>query len=97
MSRVHKAGFELFNMRTGERGQRIPYVFEAANLPAPTFTLEAFKKEVKDLITKLKTEEGRIVRKNLEGLAEKHLQSWNKDGEARNNLEAFLARFMDAD
>ncbi|KAF5368910.1 hypothetical protein D9758_003087 [Tetrapyrgos nigripes] len=96
MSRVHEAGFELFNVRTGERGQQIPYVFEASNRPAPTFTLEAVQQEVKDIILKLKGEEGKIARRNLEALAENHLRSWGKNGEARRNMEAFLRRLLHA-
>ncbi|THV01911.1 UDP-Glycosyltransferase/glycogen phosphorylase [Dendrothele bispora CBS 962.96] len=97
MSRTHRAGFELFNVRSGENGTKIPYVFkhEMSNYSVPTFTLEASKAEIRDLITRLQGEEGSRVRENFERLADKYVRGWDKHGEARRNMEAFLARYVD--
>ncbi|THV06674.1 UDP-Glycosyltransferase/glycogen phosphorylase [Dendrothele bispora CBS 962.96] len=100
MTRVHKAGFQLFNIRSDEVGKRTPYVFdlkEVSDQPTLTFTLEALRQEVRDLLVKLKGEEGAIVRKNLGRLADGYLKGWDENGEARRNTEDFLRKFVDSD
>ncbi|THV01909.1 UDP-Glycosyltransferase/glycogen phosphorylase [Dendrothele bispora CBS 962.96] len=100
MTRTHKAGFQLFNVRSGEVGKRTPYVFDSKEIsdqPIPTFTLEALRQEVRDLLVKLKGEEGAVARRNLERLADGYLKGWDEDGEARRNTEDFLRKFVDSD
>ncbi|KAK7437863.1 hypothetical protein VKT23_018300 [Stygiomarasmius scandens] len=96
VSQVHKAGFELINIRTGQHGTRSPY--RSRDLPEseqPTFTVDAVKKEIRELVVKLKGDEGLAVRKNYERLGEAISKSWDKDGEARKTMERFLKKYID--
>ncbi|KAF5368908.1 hypothetical protein D9758_003081 [Tetrapyrgos nigripes] len=92
MSRTHKAAFELFNIRSAN--SQTPFIFENSDRP-PTFTLDAVKDEIKNLIVKLRGEEGSIARNNLRRLADEHCKGWEENGEARQNLEAFMRKFVD--
>jgi len=95
MSQVHKAGFEFINVRTGNDGMRLPYRYKDAPESArPTFTVEAVRAETRELLVKLKGDEGAVVRKNYERLGENVLTGWDKDGEARKNMKAFLEKFV---
>ncbi|THV01912.1 UDP-Glycosyltransferase/glycogen phosphorylase [Dendrothele bispora CBS 962.96] len=93
MSQVHKAGFELINVRTGRDGTQPPYRHKDAPVQ-PTFTVEAVRAEVRDLLLKLKGDEGAVVRKNYENLGKTFLTGWDKDGEARASMEAFIKEFV---
>ncbi|KAK7437855.1 hypothetical protein VKT23_018292 [Stygiomarasmius scandens] len=95
MSQVHKAAFELINVRTGS-GAQLPYRFK--DLPEseqPKFTVDAVREEIRDLLVKLKGDEGLVVRKNFENLAKMFLRGWEQDGEARGNMERFLKKYVD--
>ncbi|KAF5387363.1 hypothetical protein D9757_005743 [Collybiopsis confluens] len=43
MSRNHEVAFELFAVRTGNTGERVPYVFKDAPSDAPSFTPDGVK------------------------------------------------------
>ncbi|THU79707.1 UDP-Glycosyltransferase/glycogen phosphorylase [Dendrothele bispora CBS 962.96] len=96
MSQVHKAAFELINVRTGQYGTQLPYRFkDLAKSEQPKFTVDAVRKEIDDLLVKLKGDEGVVVRNNFEKLATAFLSGWEKKGEARQNLERFLKKYVD--
>ncbi|KAK7463062.1 hypothetical protein VKT23_007648 [Stygiomarasmius scandens] len=95
MTRTHKAGFQLFNVRSGDKGTQIPYVFQNSDQPAPTFTVEAVREEIRALVVRMKAEEGQEARRNLERMADEYLRGWDKDGEARRDMEEFLTKFVD--
>ncbi|KAK7463073.1 hypothetical protein VKT23_007659 [Stygiomarasmius scandens] len=95
LSQVHKAAFELINVRTGS-GAQLPYRFK--DLPEserPKFTVDAVREEIRSLLAKLKEDEGLIVRKNFEELAKTFLRGWEQNGEARRNMERFLKKYVD--
>ncbi|KAK7437859.1 hypothetical protein VKT23_018296 [Stygiomarasmius scandens] len=95
MSQVHKAAFELINVRTGS-GAQLPYRFK--DLPEsdqPKFTVKAVRNEIRDILVKLKGDEGLMVRRNFEKLAKTFLSGWGQDGEARGNMESFLRKYVD--
>ncbi|KAK7437858.1 hypothetical protein VKT23_018295 [Stygiomarasmius scandens] len=95
MSQVHKAAFELINVRTGP-GAQLPYRFK--DLPEseqPKFTVDAVREEICDLLIRLKGDEGLLVRKNFEQLAKTYLNGWEQYGEARGNMERFLKKYVD--
>jgi len=95
MSQVHKAGFELVNVRTGKDGMRLPYRYKGApESDRPTFTVDAVRFETRELLAKPKGDEGTAVRKNYERLGENILSGWDKDGKATKNIEAFLEKFV---
>ncbi|KAK7437849.1 hypothetical protein VKT23_018286 [Stygiomarasmius scandens] len=92
----HKAGFELIQVRTGERGTGRPYRFKDADLKdVPTFTVEAVREEIRDVLNKLKSDEGLVVRKNFEKMSKEFLSGWDEGGEARDSVERFLRKFVD--
>jgi hypothetical protein len=88
----HKAAFEFLSVRTG-LGERIPY--RCRDGPAPEFSVEGTKKETRDLLKRIKEEEGRHVRANFERLGEAYGRNWEKGGEARVNIEGFLKKYVD--
>ena len=92
----HKAGFELIEVRTGEYGTRKPYRFKDADpKDLPTFTIEAVRHEIRDLLEKLKGDEGLMVRKNFEEMSKEFSSGWDEGGEARESAELFLKKFID--
>ncbi|KAK7472007.1 hypothetical protein VKT23_000114 [Stygiomarasmius scandens] len=92
----HKAGFELIEVRTGEYGTRKPYRFkDADSKDLPTFTVEAVRREIRDLLGKLKGDEGLMVRKNFEEMSKEFSSGWDEGGEARESVELFLKKFID--
>ncbi|THU84357.1 UDP-Glycosyltransferase/glycogen phosphorylase [Dendrothele bispora CBS 962.96] len=93
---IHKSGFELIEVRTGEYGTRVPYRFKDADRKdLPTFTVEAVRREIRDILKKLKGEEGSMVRKNFEKMSKEFYGGWDEGGEARESLNAFLKKFVD--
>ncbi|KAF5368885.1 hypothetical protein D9758_003101 [Tetrapyrgos nigripes] len=96
MTLVKKAGFELIEVRTGEYGTRKMYRFKDLDpKDLPTFTVDAVRREIRDLVVKLKGEEGLTVRKNFEKMSRGFMSVWNERGEARQSLDAFLEKFID--
>ncbi|THU79706.1 hypothetical protein K435DRAFT_875155 [Dendrothele bispora CBS 962.96] len=68
---------------------------DLAKSEQPKFTVDAVRKEIDDLLVKLKGEEGVVVRNNFEKLATAFLSGWEKKGEARQNMERFLKKYVD--
>ncbi|KAK7464301.1 hypothetical protein VKT23_006469 [Stygiomarasmius scandens] len=93
---VHKAGLELLEVRSGEHGTRKLYRFKDADpKDLPTFTVEAVRREIRDVLNKLKGDEGLMMRKNFEKMSKEFLSGWDKGGEARDSVERFLRKFVD--
>ncbi|THU84356.1 UDP-Glycosyltransferase/glycogen phosphorylase [Dendrothele bispora CBS 962.96] len=91
----HKAGFELIEVRTGEHGTGKPYRFKDADpKDLPTFTVEAVRREIRDVLKKSKSDEGLMVRKNYEQLSKKVYSGWDEGGEARKNFDLFLEQVV---
>ncbi|KAK7463059.1 hypothetical protein VKT23_007645 [Stygiomarasmius scandens] len=97
LTRTHKAGFELFSIRSGAKGTQIPYVFQISGQPIPTFTVEAVREEIRKLVVRMKGEEGKEARRNLARVADEYLKGWDEDGVARRGMEEFLRKFVDSD
>ncbi|KAF5369031.1 hypothetical protein D9758_003110 [Tetrapyrgos nigripes] len=96
MTLVKKAGFELIEVRTGEHGTRKMYRFKDLDpKDLPTFTVDAVRREIRELVSKLKGEEGMTVRKNFEKMSREFTSVWNEGGEARESMNAFLKKFVD--
>ncbi len=93
MTVQHKAGFELIQVRTGEKGTKKPYRFKDGPLPA--FTVEAACEEFTTMFRRIDDEEGRTVRANFERLGQLMDGTWDEGQESRENMEAFLKRFVD--
>lgn len=78
-------------MRTGANGTRIPY--KRKELPA--FTDASSKAEIKELVDKLRGNEGSMARSNFEALADVIGEAWNvKDGSSRKDFNLFLDKFL---
>jgi hypothetical protein len=92
MSVGHEAAFELLSVRTG-LGAQMPY--RCRDGPMPEFSVEGVKKEIQELLTRIKGEEGRRVRANFERLGDAYRKNWDEGGEARINLEGFLKKYVD--
>jgi hypothetical protein len=60
------------------------------------FTVDGVRRETRQLLARLKSEEGRRVRANAEKLGNALYGSWEKGGEANSQVEAFLGKFVDA-
>ncbi|KAF9063048.1 hypothetical protein BDP27DRAFT_1385021 [Rhodocollybia butyracea] len=91
---MHKAAFELIEVRSGENGTKPLLRFENTDYK-PTFTVEAVKAEVEQLLVKIKGEEGRAVRANFEKLSNEMGRSWDEGKESRVDLNEFLKKFVD--
>ncbi|KAF9257353.1 UDP-Glycosyltransferase/glycogen phosphorylase [Marasmius fiardii PR-910] len=85
MTRRHRAGFQLISVRTGKHAKK-PYQCEQQ----PLFDVEAVREELGQLLDKMKGEEGRTVRRNLERLREGVLEGFAEGGEARVEIEGIL-------
>ncbi|KAL0579714.1 hypothetical protein V5O48_002278 [Marasmius crinis-equi] len=88
----YRAGFELLSVR--HEGSRQP--FRCKESPEEqSFTAEAVRQEVKDLLVKIKADEGRVVRANAEKLSLEMSRSWEEGQGSFNNLQELLRRFVD--
>uniref|UniRef100_A0A0W0EZ46 Glycosyltransferase family 1 protein n=1 Tax=Moniliophthora roreri TaxID=221103 RepID=A0A0W0EZ46_MONRR len=87
-----KAVFELIEVRRGEHGTKKPY--RCGDGPAPKFTVDSVREEMRDLLTKLNADEGRVVRANFESLSDKLAMSWDDGGEAKEALNEFLNKYL---
>ncbi|KAL0577516.1 hypothetical protein V5O48_004457 [Marasmius crinis-equi] len=87
-----EAAFELIEVRTGKLGTRKPY--RLGDKPTPKFTVESAKEEFGQLLKDIKGEKGASVRKNFEDLCDKIAKVWDEDGEARQQVNAFLNRYV---
>ncbi|KAF5368668.1 hypothetical protein D9757_010229 [Collybiopsis confluens] len=88
------AGFELVEVRTGKLGTRVPYRFKDGPY-FPSFTVSAAREEFRMLLQRIEGEEGRVVRANFERLGKMVDETLNDGQEGKENLEAFLRRFVD--
>ncbi|KAJ3972819.1 hypothetical protein EV361DRAFT_981749 [Lentinula raphanica] len=88
----HKAAFELIEVRSGEDGTKPLLRFEGTNYK-PTFTVDAVRAEVTELLKKLKSEEGQLVRSNFEKLGEEIWRSWDEGKQCRVELNEFLDKY----
>ncbi|KAJ6476628.1 hypothetical protein DFH09DRAFT_1266441 [Mycena vulgaris] len=96
----HRAGFELMTVRTGERGMMKPYRLAASSnsddaTSSSLFTVEAFRDEVNGLLSKMNSEEGQLVRNNVERLQKEIAKVWDAGGEAKRELERFFLKYVD--
>ncbi|KAF9062782.1 hypothetical protein BDP27DRAFT_1336118 [Rhodocollybia butyracea] len=94
LSIMHKAAFELIEVRSGENGTKPLLRFENTDYE-PTFTVDAVKTEVEQLLVKIKGEEGRVVRANFEKLADEMGRNWDKGKQSRTDLDEFLKKYVD--
>jgi hypothetical protein len=92
MSVKHDAAFELLSVRSG-LSDRLPY--RCQDGPRPEFSVEGVKREIRELLRRMKGEEGRRIRANFERLSEAYKKTWDEGGEAQVNLEAFLRKYLD--
>ncbi|KAF9068876.1 hypothetical protein BDP27DRAFT_1326417 [Rhodocollybia butyracea] len=90
---THKAAFELIEVRSGENGTKPLLRFENTDYK-PTFTVEAVKTEVEQLLVKIKGEEGRVVRANFEKLADEMARNWDDGKESRIDLNEFFKKYV---
>ncbi|KIK61794.1 glycosyltransferase family 1 protein [Collybiopsis luxurians FD-317 M1] len=93
MSRNHKASFELLTVRTGENGMRLPYRYKDAPTP-PSFTPEGVKAELRTILEQSRGEEGALIRKNFNIMADAMARTWNEGGPAKIDFEALLERYV---
>lgn len=91
---IHKAAFELIEVRSGEKGTKPMLRFENTSYK-PTFTVDAVKAEVVGLLKKIKGEEGKVVRSNFTKLSETMMKGWDEGEESRNELNEFYKKFVD--
>ncbi|KIK52855.1 glycosyltransferase family 1 protein [Collybiopsis luxurians FD-317 M1] len=90
----HNAGFELIEVRTGKLGTQRPYRFKDS-FESPSFTVAAAREEFKLLLQRIEGDDGQRVRTNFERLGRMMDETWNEANEAKENLDAFLERFVD--
>ncbi|KIK52853.1 glycosyltransferase family 1 protein [Collybiopsis luxurians FD-317 M1] len=92
----HNAGFELVEVRTGERGTQRPYrAKDRLESQSPSFSVSAARDEFRQLLGRIEGDEGRVIRANFERLGQLMDKTWNEGNEAKKNLNAFLQRFID--
>jgi hypothetical protein len=90
---THRAAFELLSVREGE-GAQPPLRIVRAGAPPIDFSVEGVRKEVIQLLERLRSDEGALVRANAEKLGAAMDKSWNKDGEASIQLEKLLLKYV---
>ncbi|KAF9068809.1 hypothetical protein BDP27DRAFT_1448175 [Rhodocollybia butyracea] len=91
---THKAAFELIEVRSGKNGTKPLLRFENTDYK-PTFTVDAVKTEVEQLLVKIKGAEGRVVRENFERLADEMGRSWDDGEQSRTDLDELLKKYVD--
>jgi hypothetical protein len=82
------AGFELFQVRTGE-GLKRSY----RNGLTPAGTREAVGIEIRQTIDLCRSEKGQVIRSNAEKLKVKFAKAWDEDGAARQEIRKFLDKY----
>ena len=86
------AGFELFQVRSGESGLKPLH----RNGLTPAGSREAVGIEVRHTIDLCQSEEGQEVRSNAEKLKVKFANAWEEDGLARQEIRKFLHKYTQA-
>jgi hypothetical protein len=89
----HNAAFELLSVREGPATQP-PLRAERAGVIVD-FTVDAVRKEARQLLVQIHGDEGARVRANANKLGEAMDASWKQDGEASTQLEALLRQYVD--
>jgi hypothetical protein len=92
MSVTHEAAFELLSVRTWI-GEKTPY--RCRDGPAPEFFEAGARREMQILLERMKGEEGKKIRENMEHLGEAYGRMWEEGGEAKMNLDSFLRKHVD--
>ena len=87
------AGFELFQVRSGEEGLGKPIY---RNGLTPAGTREAVGVEVRETIDLCRSEKGQEIRSNAEELKVKFAKAWEEDGAARQEIRKFLHKYASA-
>jgi hypothetical protein len=90
LSVTHEAAFELLSVREGVGAQQ-PLRMQAKG--RVDFTVDGVRKEVREILVKIKGPEGERVRANAERLGAELDKSWNEYGEARRELQSFIHKF----
>jgi hypothetical protein len=93
LSILHEAAFELLSVREAT-GARQPLRLQGQ--PAVDFSVDGVRKEISELLQKLKGPEGEHVRANAEKLGSELDKSWKEGGEASEELNRFLSKFLSA-
>lgn len=83
------AAFELFEVRTGERGLQTIY----RTGQTPSGTPEAFQRELDGILKDMKGEVGSMKRANARRVGEQLAGAWREEGAARKAFEKFLERY----
>ena len=83
------AGFELFQVRSGEEGLKPLY----RNGLTPAGSREAVGIEVRHIIDQCRSEKGQEIRSNAEKLKVKFAKAWEEDGAARQEFREFLHKY----
>jgi hypothetical protein len=91
LSLKHRAAFELICVKTGP-GARQPYHLTGQD--PVDFSVDGVRREVRELLVKLRGEEGKEVRKNADALGAAMEKSWTEGGEAISQTNAFLAKYV---
>ncbi|KIM47391.1 glycosyltransferase family 1 protein [Hebeloma cylindrosporum] len=84
-----KVAFELVEVRTGPDGLKPMQ----RNGLAPKGTREAVGKEIREVLEACRSERADELRRNAQEMKRKFENAWEDDGEAKRDLNAFLARY----
>ena len=89
ISLVHKIGYELIQVRTGENGLKRLYRITSED-EQPKNNEDAWRAEMRDVLKRAFGEDGKEKRANLARLRERMLASWQENGETMNEFRMFL-------
>lgn len=81
-----KVAYELLEVRSGPHALKPLY----RTGKAPVGTIDAVKKEARDVLTMAFDQDGRTKRDNVLALKKAITSSWEKDGTSQRNLEIFI-------
>lgn len=93
LSLKHRAAFELISVKTGPGAQQ-PYHLTGRD--PVDFSLDGVRREVQELLVKLRSEEGKEIRRNADALGAAMEKSWKEGGEAIAQTNAFLAKYVES-
>ncbi|KAJ3823082.1 hypothetical protein F5880DRAFT_575102 [Lentinula raphanica] len=91
---IHKAAFELIEVRSGEQGTG-PMLRFLGGPYIPTFSMTAMKREFEELIKKLNGQEGQTIRMNFERLCDNMQESWQEGGDSSADFAQFIKKYID--
>lgn len=78
--------YELFEVRTGERG--LQKIYRTGQTPVGT--LEAFQKELEWVLKDMKGEGGKRKRENAQRIRQELSSAWQEGGAAKESFNRFL-------